>query len=262
LRFIAMHYLIDTHCHITNLSCDEISGLIIRAKEASVHKMICVGASDGIQSSFDALSLSQKYPEVYCSIGIHPHDADTCEWSDALKDLITHDKVLAVGETGLDFFKAWSDFKKQEALFRTTIRLAKEFSKPLIIHCRDAFPDCVKILREENGSDVGGVFHCFSGTAGEASQLSEINFLVSYTGTITFKNAHAVRKEAAKIPLSQIMLETDAPYMAPEPYRGKKSEPAHVSLIRDVLAEVHQVSPEHIAEVTTQNAYRLFHGLS
>jgi TatD DNase family protein len=257
-----MPYLIDTHCHINTLTSEEISALITRAKEASVHKMICVGASDGTQSSFDALEVSRRYPEVYCSIGIHPHDADTCEWSDALKNLIIHEKVLAVGETGLDFFKAWSDFEKQKELFRMTIQIAKEFSKPLIIHCRDAFSDCVKILKDENADKVGGVFHCFSGTADEAAQLSEINFLVSYTGTLTFKNAHTVRKEAAKIPLSQIMLETDAPYMAPEPHRGKKSEPAHVSLIAQVLAELHQVSPEYIAEVTTQNAYRLFHGLS
>jgi TatD DNase family protein len=257
-----MNYLIDTHCHINDLSEEDLSALLERAKAVNVRKMICIGASKGTSSSFEAVSISEKYPEVYATTGIHPHDADEHFWNDELAELLNHTKVVAIGETGLDFFKEWSDFKKQEALFRNTISLAKEFKKPLVIHCRDAFPECVKILKELNAEETGGVFHCFSGTAEEAKILADMNFLVSYTGIITFKNAHTIRKEASGIPLSQIMLETDCPYMAPEPYRGKPSEPAHIIHIAETLSDTHQISPDEVAEITTKNAIRLFHGIS
>ena len=257
-----MNYLIDTHCHINDRSEEELSALIERAKHAHVQKMICIGATNGTASSFEAVSISEKYPEIYSTVGIHPHDADQHSWNEELIELTAHSRVVAIGETGLDFFKEWSDFKKQETLFRSTIAIARDIHKPLVIHCRDAFPECVKILRELKAEEVGGVFHCFSGTAEDAKLLADINFLVSYTGIITFKNAHTIRDEASRIPLSQIMLETDCPYMAPEPYRGKPSEPAYVSYIAETLSRTHQVAPEEVARITTDNAERLFHGLS
>ncbi len=257
-----MNYLIDTHCHINDLSETELSSLIERAKNVHVNKMICIGASQGTSSSFEAVSISEKYKEVYATVGIHPHDADNHLWTDQLLSLTENPKVVAIGETGLDFFKEWSDFKKQEVLFRNTIDIAKNIKKPLVIHCRDAFSECVKILKEQKAEEVGGVFHCFSGTADEAKLLSDINFMVSYTGIITFKNAHAIRNEASKIPLSQIMLETDSPYMAPEPHRGKKSEPAHISHIAETLSKTHQTDFNEVSKITTENALRLFHGLS
>jgi TatD DNase family protein len=257
-----MNYLIDTHCHITDPSPEELSALITRAKNANIHKMICIGASRGTESSFKAVRISEKYPEVYATVGIHPHDADQHSWDDALIQQATHHKVVAIGETGLDFFKEWSDFREQETLFRNTIAIAKDIHKPLIIHCRDAFTECTKILKELKAQETGGVFHCFSGTAEEAKLLADMNFLVSYTGIITFKNAHTIREEASKIPLSQIMLETDCPYMAPEPFRGKPSEPAHVSYIAETISMTHKIPLQEITRITTSNAERLFHGLS
>lgn len=256
------NYLIDTHCHINDLPEENLSSLLSRAEDSRIGKMICIGASKGTNSSLESYALAERFTQVYCSIGIHPHDADSYNWDTPLLDLVSKPKVVGIGETGLDYFKEWSDFSKQESLFRKTISIAKEVKKPLVIHCRDAFSECLRILKETNAKEVGGVFHCFSGTAEEAKQLSDINFLVSYTGILTFKNAHRIRTEAAMIPLEQIMLETDSPYMAPEPYRGKQSEPAHVALIAQTLAETHQVPVETVIEVTTYNALKLFPGLS
>lgn len=257
-----MEYLIDTHCHINRLQDDELNSLISRASENNVKKMICVGASDGLNSSFESVELCKKYPEIYASVGIHPHDVDNCNWTKELEELISSPKVVAIGETGLDFFKEWSDFKKQEDLFKKTISIAHEVKKPLIIHCRDAFNETYDILKNLKAELTGGVFHCFSGTALEAKKLADINFLVSYTGIITFKNAEKIREEASKIPLTQIMLETDAPYMAPEPFRGKTSEPSHVKYIAETLSKTHNVSLEEIAKITSNNARQLFNGIS
>lgn len=253
-----MSFLIDTHCHLTDFNKEEIYSILSRANEANVKKVLCVGASKGKESSFRAVEIAEEFKEVFASVGIHPHDADEHSWNKELITIAKKNKVLAIGETGLDYFKEWSDFEEQRKLFLSSINIAKELSKPLIIHCREAFSDCLKILKEEKASEVGGVFHCFSGTAEEALKLRDINFLVSYTGIITFKNANKVKEEARKIPLDQIMLETDTPYMAPEPYRGGKSEPAHVALIAKTLSDIYQCDITTITERTTQNAMRIF----
>jgi TatD DNase family protein len=250
--------LIDTHCHLTVYDEEALKRVLLDSHTCHVTKQLCIGASDGVASAKQAVTLSEQHSTVWASIGIHPHDAGNYITLEDIASLATHPRVLAIGETGLDFFREWAPFDAQRTLFANSIALAKEVKKPLIIHCRDAHDETLKILKEQNASEVGGVFHCYAETAEFAKKLSDINFNVSLTGIITFKNAHALRKEIEQIPLSQIMLETDCPYMAPEPFRGQKSEPKHVFQIAHKLAEIKGIDVTEIARITTENAQKLF----
>ena len=249
--------LTDTHCHLDHLEHKTLDQILIDAKNVNVNKFICIGASKGKDSCNKAIEFSEKYENVYASIGVHPHDAGKTSL-DEVKQLASNKKVVAIGETGLDFFRDWSPFDEQRKLFKLSIELAKELKKPLIIHCRDANEETLKILKELNASEVGGVFHCYGGTAEFARILKDINFRVSLTGIITFKNAHPLRAEIAQIPIEQILLETDCPYMAPEPFRGKPAEPMHVYQVALKLAEIKNCTIEEIAEKTERNVSDLF----
>ena len=212
----------DSHTHLDSEEFDaDREQVIERAQKAGVTRILSVGASDGFESAKRVIALVEKYPFIWASAGIHPHDAETEFNPDYLDELLTHPKVRAVGETGLDFFRDWSPRDLQEKWFRAQIKAAKKVSKPLIIHSREAGNECLAILQEEEAKTVGGVFHCYAEDATFAEKLRKINFLVSFPGTITFKKADNVREAASNIPLEQIMIETDAPYMAPVPYRGK-----------------------------------------
>lgn len=251
-------YLIDTHCHLTDLTDNEILATLERARAKNVKKVICIGASKGKESNLKAFQLLNLSNDILISIGIHPHDADNTSWDEDLLRIASDKRVVAIGETGLDYFKNWSDFSKQKELFIESIKVAKTLKKPLIIHCRDALEDTLNILKKYEAEEIGGVFHCYSGSKETAEILANINFKVSYTGILTFKNSTDAKEGAKHIPLEQIMLETDAPYMAPEPYRGKMSEPAHVYDIAKCLAEIKGATLEKIIEITTDNARALF----
>ena len=188
-----------------------------------------------------------------------PHDAGSFTELKHLETLAANPRVVAIGETGLDFYRDWAPKENQYRLFENTIAFAKEMRKPLIIHCRDAGEETLMILKKNGAADVGGVFHCYAEDAEFAERLADINFIVSFPGSLTFKNAVRVREAARNIPLERIMLETDAPYMAPEPHRGKPSEPAHVAHIALKLAEIKELPLEEVARVTSANAERLFH---
>lgn len=250
--------LIDTHCHLTYAAEGTLEDILKRAAEKNVKRFVCIGAGDVLDSAKDALELTKKFPNIWMSAGIHPHDAGKDFSMEEFRELLAQPKVVAVGETGLDFYRDWSPFEAQESVFRETIRLAREVKKPLIIHCRDAAEKTLSVLREEKAEEVGGVFHCYAQDAVFALLLADMNFMVSFPGSLTFKKADALRHTALQIPLSQIMLETDMPYMAPEPFRGKESEPMHVLNIAECLAKVKGISLEEVAAVTTQNAERLF----
>ncbi len=251
--------LVETHAHLYALSQDDsVDTYIARAKSCGVSRFVCVGASDGTQSARTAIDIAERFPEVYATIGVHPHDADEYQSLEEIEQLLEHPKAVAVGETGLDFFRDWADFDKQRSLFEASISVAKNCSKPIVIHSRDARDECFETLKRLGADAVGGVFHCYSEDAEFAKKLRDINFLVSLTGVITFKKAHGLRETARAIPLEQIMLETDCPYMAPEPFRGKQSEPMHVLKIAEKLAEIKEISLEDVARVTTSNAERIF----
>lgn len=250
--------LVDTHCHLPSLSHRPLSEIIADAVTAGVTRMICIGASVGKESAVDAVRLAETFPEVWASVGVHPHDAKDFTDLSGVDTLVTHPRVVAVGETGLDFFRDWAPRDNQYLLFEATVTLAKKHRKPLIIHSRSAGDECLEVLKRLDARDTGGVFHCYAEDTEFAKKLADINFLVSFPGSLTFKNATALRDTAKAIPLEQIMLETDAPYMAPEPFRGKPSEPMHVYQIGLVLAEVKGLSLAEIGEQTSRNAERLF----
>lgn len=253
--------LIDTHAHLTTVAPIDLPQLLERARNAHVTRFICIGASDGIATVKAAHQLSRQYANIWFTVGVHPHDAKDYQSLDQVLSVLTDPKAVAVGETGLDYYRDWAPVENQRQLFRNTIAVAREVKKPLVIHCRVAAEDTIAILQAERAAEVGGVFHCYAEDAQFAEKLEAMNFLVSFTGNITFKKAEALRQAASQIPLEQIMLETDMPYMAPEPFRGKPSEPMHVYTIAQRLAEVKQVSIEEVARITTATAMRFF-GLS
>jgi TatD DNase family protein len=189
---------------------------------------------------------------------VHPHCAGSSYDIDELRRLASHPKVVGIGETGLDFYRDWAPVDRQYETFKAQITLAKEIQKPLVIHSRSAGEESIKVLMENNAADVGGVFHCFAENAAFAARLSEIGFYVSFPGQITFKKADDVREVCRGIPLERILVETDAPFLAPEPHRGKRCEPSFVVDTARKLAEIKGVSLEELAAITTQNALRLF----
>ena len=250
--------LIDTHCHLTGKSDQDIADIVKRAAESDISRFVYIGASQGVESASHAIEIADKFPSIWASIGVHPHDAGDYQTCEKIEALTVHPKVVAIGETGLDYFRDWAPVADQKTLFNNTISLAKNCKKPLIIHCREAAEDIMAALIAGNAKEVGGVVHCYSEDAEFAKKLADINFLVSFTGNITFKKATALRETLEQIPLSQIMLETDSPYMAPEPFRGKECEPMYVKIIAETVAKVKNISVEEVALVTTKNAEQFF----
>lgn len=226
--------------------------------QAGVSRVVCIGAGEGMKSAADAVSLAERFPNVWATVGVHPHDAKDHTALDGLETLAAHQKVVAIGETGLDFFRDWAPKEDQQRLFENTIAFARNLRKPLVIHCREAAEETFQTLRENKAHEIGGVFHCYAQDYRFAQRLEELDFIVSFPGSLTFKNASALRETAKAIPLERIMLETDAPYMAPEPFRGKPSEPAHVLQIAKKLAEIKELSLDAVAEKTTATACRFF----
>lgn len=249
----------DSHTHLDSEVFDEDrEACIERAIAAGVTRMITIGAGQGIESARRAIALVERYPFIWATAGIHPHDAGADFDFSELETLARHPKVVAVGETGLDFFRDWSPVDKQYIYFERQIEIALAVRKPIVIHSRQAGEECVRILEQRGAQAVGGVFHCYSENAEFALRLRALGFLVSFPGFITFKKQDEARQVCSAIPLEQIMVETDAPYMAPEPHRGKRCEPSFVVETARQLATLKGVSLEEVAKQTTENALRLF----
>jgi TatD DNase family protein len=251
--------IFDTHTHLDNEAfAEDQAEVISRARAAGVSRMLSVGAGRGLVSAQAVIELTERYDFIFASAGVHPHDAGMELRIQTLSEYAKHPRVVAIGETGLDFYRDWAPVDKQYEWFVAQIRLALEVQKPLIIHSRDAGSECLQLLREHDAKRVGGVFHCFAEDAAFAHELMDIGFLVSFPGTVTFKNAQQVRDVVQAVPLDQIMLETDAPYMAPVPHRGKRCESSFIVETARVVADVKGVSFEVLVEQTTANALRLF----
>ena len=251
--------LIDSHVHLDAADYDADREVVLsRAIESHVTTLITIGASDGIDSAHRAIALAETHSNVWCTVGIHPHCAGKGLSIDEIKKLAPHPRVVGIGETGLDFFRDWAPVADQERFFREQIRLAKEIQKPLIIHSRDAGARCLEILTEERAETIGGVFHCFAEDAAYAQLIWKLNFYVSFPGVITFKKAIKAQEAAKEIPLERILIETDGPYLAPEPFRGKRCESAHVKITAEALAKLKGVTFEAVAKQTTENSKRLF----
>lgn len=252
--------LFDTHTHINDKQfATDREEVIRRAREEyGVSYMLNVGYNRrSIQTS---LQLAEKYDFIYTSVGWHPHDASTftpeeLKW---LKSLTSHPKVVALGEMGLDYYRDLSPRDKQAEAFRQQIRLAREVNLPIIIHDRDAHEDVVRILQEEKAEEVGGVLHCFAGDLAMMQQCLEMNFMIGIGGPVTFKSATALKEIATCVPDDRLIVETDCPYLAPHPHRGKRNEPGYVRLVAETIAELRGLTLEQLAHLTMQNGKRLF----
>ena len=254
-----MTMFIDTHVHLNADQYEEdLQEVIDRALEAKVETMVVVGFDR--KTIEKTMQLVEQYDFVYGVIGWHPVDAIDCRQEDLnwIEELAAHPKIVGIGETGLDYYWDKSPKDVQQALFRKQIHLAQKLNLPIIIHNRDATGDVVQILREENAASVGGVMHCFSGSVETAHECIAMNFMISLGGPVTFKNARMPKEVATGIPVEHLMIETDAPYLAPHPYRGKRNEPAFVPLVAEEIARLKGLTIEEIAQVTTTNAKKFF----
>lgn len=252
--------LFDTHVHLNaDQFQDDVEEVIERALDAGVKQMVVVGFDE--KTIKGAMELAEKYEFIYASVGWHPVDAidmtdDHLKW---LEELASHPKVVALGEMGLDYHWDKSPKDVQKEVFRKQIRLAKKVKLPIIIHNREASQDIIDILKEEGAHEVGGIMHCFSGSVEIAKQCIDMNFYISLGGPVTFKNAKKPKEVAKAVPLDRLLIETDCPYLAPHPYRGKRNEPAYVALVAEKIAEIKEMSVEELGKITTDNAKKLFH---
>lgn len=250
---------IDTHVHLNADQYEEdVDEVITRAVDAGVTKMIVVGFDR--KTINKAMELTERYSFIYAVVGWHPVDAIDCTEEDLkwIEGLAEHPKVVGIGETGLDYHWDKSPKDIQQELFRKQIQLAKKVNLPIIIHNRDATADVVRILKEEEAKETGGIMHCFGGSVETAKECIDMNFLISLGGPVTFKNAKTPKEVATEIPLSKLLIETDAPYLAPHPYRGKRNEPVYVTLVAEEIAKLKGLSIEEVALATTANAQSIF----
>jgi TatD DNase family protein len=254
--------LIDSHAHIDFAQFDDDrEAMLERARSAGVSALLAIGTGPGPEKLDAALPFADKYDWIYASVGVHPHEAKlvTAEHLERLVTLSKHPKVIAWGEIGLDYFYDHSPRETQHQVFRQQMELARQGKLPIIIHCRDAWPDCLQILEEVwKPSALGGILHCFTGTLEQAQRGLEAGFMISFAGNSTYPKAQNIRDVAREIPLDRILIETDSTFLAPQPYRGKRNEPAYVAEVARTLASVRNLSPEELAAVTTQNFRRFF----
>lgn len=251
--------LFDTHAHLNADQFEEDVDIVIkRAQSEGVSHIVVVGFDE--KTIKGALRLAEQYEFIYAAVGWHPVDA--IDMTDAhlkwIEELASHPKVVALGEMGLDYYWDKSPKDVQKEVFRKQIRLAKKVKLPIIIHNRDAHEDIVKILKEEEASEVGGIMHCFGSSYEIAKQCIDMDFYISFGGPVTFKNAKRPKEVAKQIPLDRLLIETDCPYLAPHPFRGKRNEPGYVKIVAESLAEIKEITYEELVEKTHENAKRLF----
>ncbi|MGB5472655.1 MAG: TatD family hydrolase [Gammaproteobacteria bacterium] len=253
--------LVDSHCHLDMLDLapfgGSVDGVLEAARASDVGHFLCVAVN--LEDYPAMLGIAETHDNVTASVGLHPNERGGHEPDiDELVQLAQHPKVVAIGETGLDYFRSEGDLDWQRDRFRRHIVAAKQAGKPLIIHSRDAGEDTISILAEEHASDIGGVMHCFTGDWAMAQQALELNFHISFSGIVTFRNAAALQEVARRLPLERMLVETDCPYLAPVPHRGKPNQPAYVRHTAEFIAGLRGVSYDTIATATTANFTALF----
>ena len=249
--------LFDTHAHYYDQAFDADRDAVLSALPgAGVGLVLCPGCD--LPTSGEAIALAEQYPFLYAAAGVHPEDALGLpeDWLDQVRAMTEHPKVKAIGEIGLDYY--WKEVPRdlQKEVFRAQLALAKELDLPVIVHDREAHADCLAIVREFPG--VRGVFHCYSGSAEDARTLVKLGWHLSVTGTITFKNARKAPEVIAAVPMDRLMVETDAPYMAPVPFRGKRCDSRYVYRMAETMAEIKGLTREEVERITTENGCRLF----
>ncbi|HJL01332.1 MAG TPA: TatD family hydrolase [Polyangiaceae bacterium LLY-WYZ-15_(1-7)] len=258
--------LFDTHCHLDDPRfAEDFDAVLARAREAGLWRAVTIGCAREVATVESALAVARAHADwVSTTIGVHPHDAAALFGPEAdalwgeLERIATDPQVVAVGEMGLDYYYDNSPREQQQEAFRRQIALARQVSKPIVVHTRDAREDTLRILREEKASEVGGIIHCFSEDAPFAAAALDLGFVSSFSGIVTFKRAKAVQEAARKQPADAILVETDAPYLAPVPKRGKRNEPAFVAHTAAVVAELRGEDEDALRRRTSENAARLF----
>lgn len=251
--------LFDSHAHYNDRRFSEDVDEILSSMQKNNVGMILNSCSD-IAEIPDILKLCEKYPFMYASIGVHPHEAEGLKESDMdiLREYSKHEKVKAIGEIGLDYFYDHSPRDTQKIWFARQIELAKELNMPVVIHDRDAHKDCMDILRAHNISEVGGVFHCYAGSVEMAKEILGWGMYIAFGGSLTFKKSVKPKEVAAYVPLDRIVIETDCPYLTPEPHRGKRNSSLYIHYVAEKLAEIKGISVEAVENATFENAKKLF----
>ncbi|HPZ54964.1 MAG TPA: TatD family hydrolase [Bacillota bacterium] len=251
--------LVDTHAHISDPKlASDIELVVERARQAGVTTIINVG--DNVERSKVALAQAEQYASMWAAAAVHPHEADSLD-DDSLEQLrvmAKNPKVIAIGEIGLDYYYDTPDRQVQKSAFLSQIELAREVGLPIIVHNREAHADTLSILKDAAAKGVTGVMHCFSGSYELATEFIRLGFYISIAGTVTFKNARRPAEVAAKIPLDRLLMETDCPYLAPVPFRGKRNEPAYLRYTAEKIAGLRGITLEQLAKATSENASRLF----
>jgi TatD DNase family protein len=250
--------LVDSHCHLNFPELAENLPLIKNAmQENQVGHALCISVT--LPDFPQVLALAETNENFYATVGVHPDYEDITEPTvGELIRLANHPKVIGIGETGLDYFRLTGDLEWQRMRFRTHIRAAIACNKPLIIHTRNAAADTIRIMREEGAQQVGGVMHCFTETLDVAMEAIELGFYISFSGIVTFKNATLIKEVAKQVPLNRILVETDSPYLAPIPFRGKTNQPSYVKYVAEEIAKLREISFDELAAATTQNFFNLF----
>lgn len=250
--------LVDSHCHIDfDPLQPRIDEVLANARLNDVSHLLCVSVN--LEDFPRVLSLAEQHEHIFASVGVHPNEREGREPSvSELVDLARHPRVVAIGETGLDYFRSEGDLDWQRGRFRRHIEAARQCGRPLIIHSRSAPDDTIAIMTEENAGEAGGVMHCFAEDWHMAERALDLGFYISFSGIVTFKNARSVQEVARRTPLDRILVETDSPYLAPVPYRGKTNEPAFVKHTAEYVAELRGISYEAVAKATSANFFRLF----
>ena len=254
--------LIDSHAHIDFPQfAEDREAMLDRARAAGVGTLLAIGTGPGPEKLDAAIPYAEQYDWIYTSVGIHPHEAKevTQQHLDQLAALAKHPKVIAWGEIGLDYFYDHSPRDTQKQVFRDQMALAHQAKLPIIIHCRDAWPDTLDMIQTEwRPTGLGGILHCFSSTLEDAKRGLDMGFLISFAGNSTYPKTQNLRDVAKALPLENILIETDAPYLAPQPWRGKRNEPAYVAEVARTLASVRDLAPEEVAAATAENFRRFF----
>lgn len=250
--------LVDSHCHLNFPELVQNMDQVLDSMHShDVGHALCVSVT--LDKFPEVLAIAEQYPNIYASVGVHPDYDDIQEPTvEELVRLADHPRVVAIGETGLDYFRLTGDLEWQRNRFRTHIRAAKATGKPLIIHTRNAPEDTLRLMREEGAHEVGGVMHCFTESWEVAQAAIEMGFYISFSGIVTFKNAQALKEVAQRVPLNRMLVETDSPYLAPIPFRGKTNQPAYVRYVAEEIARLREIPLQQVVDATTANFFELF----
>lgn len=249
---------VDSHCHLNFPGlAEQLPSIRENMMNHHVRHALCISVN--LQDYPQVLALAEQYENFYATVGIHPDYEDIPEFTvEELINLAQHPKVVGIGETGLDYFRLTGDLEWQRDRFRKHIHAAKQVKKPLIIHTRSAAKDTIQIMQQEGADEVAGVMHCFTESYEVAKQAMDLGFYISISGIVTFKNAADLREVVRQVPLERLLIETDSPYLAPVPYRGKTNQPAFVKYVAEEIAKIKGISLEEVAQTTTNNFFRLF----